>query len=282
MTGKKFWMIGVLYLSLAGLLLNCGSAENSRDEVIIVQPPDGLIGDFVPENRLETQDQYVKDRESDAPAEARYVTKISASTNCPNRELEFAVAKNHEDFSRCERVVLTAQGNHADLFDGELDFLWFVLDKNAIGLECPAEYASSLCQLKGNLDVFDADDGLEPQSTIVACAMNDCQEVDGDDCEDLVCTAISVSSIFNLEGGWKIQSPLLDEDLIMIPYQDGRRFEDQDLFIIRGMINGTNISFYRDGFIFSGSIVSPTYLHGTILNSTDMSVIGEWSALRLS
>ncbi len=268
-----------LYIVLACFTINCGAPDDKAfNEQDSVYDYDESVSTSEQAKRLEpkTNHKNVKDVFNE------YVTNITAETNCEDHEHEFAVAKNHENFGQCERIILTAKNQDKTLNGNSVNFLWFVADPSVVELVCPVENDNKLCRSKGKLDIFDNVGGGEPKAAVIACAINNCLDSQPKDCHDLVCSTISIASVFNLEGGWLIHGDTLKKDLIMIPYQDGRRFVDHDLFIHDGLINGLTIQFEMDGRIFTGEILSQNHLQGTILDSTDMSVVGQWFAERLS
>ncbi|MFH1620812.1 MAG: hypothetical protein ABIB04_01870 [Patescibacteria group bacterium] len=277
----RLWIkaLEIFCFGLAYLLINCGSADTDEDYENITTYDAGKSPVV---NKRDYGLESIFDYKKTKNTSASPVTEILIETGCPDHKQEFAVAKNHEDFGKCERIMLTAK-NHDVVLDNEtVNFLWFVADPNVVELDCAYTANRNVCRPKGKIDIFDLLAVSEPETSITACVINNCLEQAADDCENLVCADIGITSIFNLEGGWNIHSDILEKDLVTIPYQDGRRFTDDDLLINSGLINGLTIQFEMIDRIYTGQILSQDSIHGTVLDSTDMNVIGEWFAERLS
>lgn len=280
------YMIGVILLFLTQ---GCRSQEDLVDYQRQNQRPDS---DRVP--RPDFDDQTVPDTERTPPPRfpdtlptgkipvyfANYATEITLFGGCEETPKKMAVAKEHQSLTPCESLLATAWRTENGIRrEVPANFIWTVEDSKIAEIVCEDSPRRSLCRPIGKTDVIDTWGGFEPETEVFACVLNACPALRPADCEDIVCTSVSVVSVVNLEGEWLMAAPIFDEKTLLRISQDGRSFKDKALNVEDGGIDGQAIEFELGDYAFDG-ILDPDrrLLSGDIYEMMTLDSIGPWWA----
>lgn len=212
-----------------------------------------------------------------------YATEVVMMAGCETRPESIAVAAHHGVEATCEHVApLAVYGGEGEYYEVGARFMMASSDPDTITLSYPLGPDANLAIPQGHMDVFDAEDGQEPASVVVACALNDCP--DGPlpvECPLVACAGVAVASVVNLEGTWTIAGPTIDPDALLVPTQDGRKFRDEALGISRGSVRGTAMRFEIGDYLFQGELTDRDHVAGQVIELMGYSDIGAWSATRI-
>lgn len=209
-----------------------------------------------------------------------YATDVVMLANCQQWSIAASVAKNHAESSTCENIVpIAAQNDHGDFYEVGLPFTWTVFDPTVISLEFPLGTQNNFAVPIGLVDVFDEDDGNEPNSEIRACAQNICPTPRPIDCEDQVCASVTVSSVANVEGAWDLNVETQTSELVFL--QDGHTLTEASQKISAGTVLGKTVTFQSAPYIYTGLLTpSRTSMSGSIHELATSLLVGSWSATR--
>jgi hypothetical protein len=215
-----------------------------------------------------------------------YATDVIMTAGCETDQGVLAVAANHQHESTCETLATVAAcGNEeGDFFEVGAYFLWTSLRPDIVSIPSVHGSEYNLAYLYGQKDIFDEGGAGEPTSTIIACVMNDCPTDPGSGmCQDMACATATVASVVNLEGTWELTGETIQPGTFMSPLQDGRTFGDDALGAWRGRIDGSLVRFEIGDYRFDGHVLPDrNALSGTVTEMMGNSVIGPWSATRIS
>lgn len=287
MKSQKLWQACSVIICTCLLLTACGiGAETGADKAGSALA-DKAVRDETQSNArafLELPSDEKKGDEPDPCSDfvpAAYATQIQVTAACSQYITELSVAKGHATETKCEHLIPVAKyvaGNCSAVV--AVPTFWLLSDPDNVGLSVLLGQTDGSTILLGKRDIFDLAEGFEPESWVVACTHNQCPQSGSQDCEDTICDAIKAVSVVNLEGAWVLESPLMEDNLSL--QQDGRRFEDGNIGLDRGRIQGASVSFEIDDYLYSGTIKSNRqHMSGSVEDLMAGNYMGEWSAKRL-
>ncbi|MBU2509005.1 hypothetical protein KKE33_01315 [Patescibacteria group bacterium] len=213
-----------------------------------------------------------------------YVTHIIVNAGCEIDPVEIAVAKENGLDSMCERIIMTAaMNNDGDFYEVATPFEWYVQKTDVVNLKCLNGPHDNFCWPIGMKDIFDSSNGYEPKTQVAACVVNECPDSNPDDCEKVICASVTVATVVNLSGEWKLSGATFDEGKLLDIEQSGRSFHDDALSLKHGEIHGALLQFNINDTVYYGT-VNPyrNLIQGQAIDLMSMNNIGKWYAERIS
>lgn len=208
-----------------------------------------------------------------------YTTDVMINGGCAINPLDMAVAKGHKKPALCEHIIgIPARNDDGDFYEVSATFVWDVIDSETVDIPCIYKDNDGFCHAVGKQDIFDTDGDHEPQTGIMACAVNACPEPRPKDCLDMVCASTTVVSVINIEGMWILSGDFQEIPVFAHPLQDGRLFQDDATGMENGVVDGTSIHFEIGDYFFKGNFGDHRkYLNGQVWEMMTGTLMGEWS-----
>ena len=211
-----------------------------------------------------------------------YATDLRLTAGCEVDPPEMVVANNHQQVSLCERILATPMMDQdGDFFEVAAKFSWTVSSKTDLQIHCLNGPDDNLCWPLSQEDIFDNPNGLEPSALVTACAINVCPNPKPQDCKDAICKSVTVKVAVNIEGPWTLMGATLDPETHASITQSGRTFEDQEIGVQDGSVNGTGVYFEYGDYAYYGAVTEGSQtMCGYVIDFITSNFTGELWAVR--
>lgn len=284
------WMIPILCASLIGLNAGCRDEE----ETAMIRNVDRTTGTSDPPETQRDPSPWFDGEIDGIPVTlptgrdpgvaSDYATDVLINAGCEMNPADAAVAKGHDVPALCEHITaIPARNDDGDFYEVASPFIWGVSNTAVADVPCVHETNDGACYAAGKLDLFDTGGDDEPTTAVMACAVNTCPDPRPPDCADLVCAAVMIASVVNLEGTWVLHGATFDPPLVTTPVQDGRAFADATIGLDHGAVDGISVRFEIDDTLYEGTFAGDRdHLQGEAWETMTLSSVGTWSAERVA